>query len=43
MMKARVARPSGHHTKKPRIINAIQAGFPNSSSLAAMGMAHLVV
>jgi hypothetical protein len=38
-MKARMARPNGHHQTKPRIISAIQAGFPNSSILAAIGMA----
>jgi len=38
-MKARTARPNGHHQIKLRIINAIQAGFPNSSILAAIGMA----
>jgi hypothetical protein len=38
MMNARVARPTGHHTMKPRIIIAIQAGFPNSSSFATIGM-----
>jgi hypothetical protein len=37
-MKARMARPNGHHQTKPRIISAIQAGFPNSSILAAIGM-----
>src|SRR6516225_7648351 len=39
IMKARMARPNGHHQIKLRIINAIQAGFPNSSILAAIGMA----
>src|SRR6516225_7087221 len=39
IMKARTARPKGHHQIKLRIINAIQAGFPNSSILAATGMA----
>jgi hypothetical protein len=38
MMNARVARPTGHHTMKPRIMSAIQAGFPNSSSFATIGM-----
>jgi hypothetical protein len=38
MMNAKVARPSGHQTKKPRIMSAIQAGFPNSSSLATIGI-----
>jgi hypothetical protein len=38
-MKARMAMPNGHHQMKLRIINAIQAGFPNSSILAAIGMA----
>ena len=38
MMKAKVARPSGHQTTKPRIVSAIQAGFPNSSSFATIGM-----
>jgi hypothetical protein len=38
MMNARVARPTGHHTIKPRIVSAIQAGFPNSSSFATIGM-----
>jgi hypothetical protein len=37
-MKARITRPNGHHAKKPRIIRTIQAGFPNSSILAAIGM-----
>src|SRR3954466_7244576 len=38
MMKAKVARPTGHQTTKPRIMRAIQAGFPNSSSFATIGM-----
>src|SRR5712671_1369968 len=38
MMKAKVARPTGHQTTKPRIVSAIQAGFPNSSSFATIGM-----
>jgi len=38
MMKAKVARPTGHQMTKPRIISAIQAGFPNSSSFAKIGM-----
>ncbi len=38
MIKAKVARPTGHQITKPRIINAIQAGFPNSSSFATIGM-----
>jgi hypothetical protein len=38
MMNAKVARPSGHQMKKPRIISAIQAGFPNSSSFATIGI-----
>src|SRR5262245_1648010 len=38
MMNAKVPRPSGHQTKKPRIMSAIQAGFPNSSSLAIIGI-----
>jgi hypothetical protein len=37
-MNARVARPTGHHTMKPRIMSAIQAGFPKSSSFAMIGM-----
>src|SRR5262249_9438797 len=38
MINARVARPTGHHTMKPRIVSTIQAGFPNSSSFATIGM-----
>src|SRR3954453_10905442 len=38
MMKTKVARPIGHQTTKPRIMRAIQAGFPNSSSFATIGM-----
>jgi hypothetical protein len=38
-MTAKVASPSGHQTKKPRIMSAIQAGFPNSSSFATIGIA----
>src|SRR5262245_16411709 len=38
IMNAKVARPSGHQMKKPRIMSAIQAGFPNSSSLATIGI-----
>src|SRR5262249_32007019 len=38
IMNAKVASPSGHQMKKPRIMSAIQAGFPNSSSLATMGI-----
>src|SRR5262249_34839685 len=38
MMNAKVARPTGHHTMKPRITRAIQAGFPNSSSFTTIGM-----
>jgi hypothetical protein len=38
-MNAKVARPSGHQMKKPRIMSAIQAGFPKSSSFATIGMA----
>jgi hypothetical protein len=34
-----MARPKGHQAQKPKIISAIQAGFPNSSILAAIGMA----
>ena len=29
-MKARMARPNGHHHKKPRIISTIQPGFPKT-------------
>src|SRR5215467_564369 len=39
IMNAKVARPSGHQMKKPRIMSAIQAGFPNSSSFATIGIA----
>ena len=38
MMKTKAARPIGHQTMKPRIISAIQAGRPNSSSFATIGM-----
>jgi hypothetical protein len=38
MMNASVARPSGHQNQNPRIMRAIQAGLPNSSSFATMGM-----
>jgi hypothetical protein len=38
IMNAKVARPSGHQMKKPRITSAIQAGFPNSSSFATIGI-----
>jgi hypothetical protein len=41
MMNAKVARPSGHQMKKPRIMRAIQAGFPNSSSFATSGIPDL--
>jgi hypothetical protein len=34
-----MTRPNGHQAQKPKIINTIQAGFPNSSILAAIGMA----
>jgi hypothetical protein len=40
-MKARMARPNGHHQIKLRIIRTIQAGFPNSSSFVAIGMADM--
>ena len=36
-----MARPSGQKAQKPRTISAIQAGLPNSSSLAVMGMVSL--
>jgi hypothetical protein len=39
MMNAKVARPTGHHTMNPRIASATQAGFPNSSSFATIGIA----
>src|SRR5262249_20343339 len=39
MRKASTTRPSGQNTQKLRIINAIQAGSPHSSSFAAIGMA----
>ena len=29
-----MASPSGHQTMKPRMVSAIQAGFPNSSDSA---------
>jgi hypothetical protein len=38
IINAKVARPSGHQMKKPRIMSAIQAGFPNSSSFATIGI-----
>src|SRR5215470_15096826 len=38
MMKASVARPSGHQRQKQRTMRAIQAGLPNSSSFATIGM-----
>jgi hypothetical protein len=36
MRKARTARPTGQKKMKPRIITAIKAGLPISSSLAAI-------
>src|SRR5262249_21802342 len=39
IMNAKVARPSGHQMKKPRIISAIQAGFPKSTSFATIDIA----
>jgi hypothetical protein len=37
-VKTKAARPIGHQTMKPRIVSAIQAGRPNSSSFATIGM-----
>jgi hypothetical protein len=37
-MNAKVARPSGHQMRKPRIMSAIQAGFPSSSSFTTIGI-----
>src|SRR5947209_18944431 len=37
--KPKVTRPIGHHTTKPAIIRAIQAGLPISSKRAAIVMA----
>jgi hypothetical protein len=41
MVKARAPTPSGHQIMKPRMINAIQAGFPKASSCAVMGIVDL--
>src|SRR5262249_20791647 len=38
MINARVARPTGHHTMKPRIVSTIQAGFPNSWTFERIAM-----
>jgi hypothetical protein len=41
MVKARMARPIGHQAMNPRTIRTTQAGLPNSSSFAVIGIVGL--